>query len=50
MTQDEAEPSAPESVPDEGLETIEHLEDAAAPQAPARERLAYLGFYVGQEV
>lgn len=50
MTNDEAQPSAPESVPDEGLEAIERQKEAAGPPAPPRERLAYLGFYVGQEV
>jgi len=50
MADDEAQPPAPESVPDAVLETIEHPEEADAPPAPPRERLPYLGFYVGQEV
>ena len=51
MTEDEVHPPVPESVPDEVLETIAPLEEAdATPAPPPRERLAYLGFYVGQEV
>ena len=51
MTEDEVQPPVPESVPDEVLETIAPLEEAdATPAPPPRERLAYLGFYVGQEV
>src|SRR5687767_7295307 len=51
MTEDEVQPPVPESVTDEVLETIAPLEEAdATPAPPPRERLAYLGFYVGQEV
>jgi purine-binding chemotaxis protein CheW len=51
MTEDEVHPPVPESVPDEVLATIAPLEEAdATPAPPPRERLAYLGFYVGQEV
>ena len=50
MAEDEAKPPAPESVPDAILEAIEHQEEADATPAPPRERLPYLGFYVGQEV
>ena len=50
MADDEAQPLAPESVPDAVLEAIEHAEEADATPVPARERLPYLGFYVGQEV
>jgi len=50
MTDDEAPPPAPESVPDAVLEAREQPEEAEATLAPPRERLPYLGFYVGQEV
>jgi len=50
MTDDEAPPPAPESVPDAVLEAREHPDEADATPAPPRERLPYLGFYVGQEV
>ena len=50
MTDDEAPPPAPESVPDAVLEARGQPEEADATLAPPRERLPYLGFYVGQEV
>ena len=50
MTDDEAPPPAPESVPDAALEARGQPEEADATPAPPRERLPYLGFYVGQEV
>ena len=50
MADDQAQPPAPESVPDAVLAAIEHPEVADATPAPTRGRLPYLGFYVGQEV
>jgi purine-binding chemotaxis protein CheW len=50
MTEDEAQLPAPKSVPDEGREAVERQEGVDATPAPLRERLAYLGFFVGPEV
>ena len=50
MAEDEAQPPAPEPVPDAVLETIEHPEEADTTPAPPRELQPYLGFYVGREV
>jgi len=50
MAEDEAEPSAPDLAPDAGLEAVEPVQEPDTPPAPARERVPYLGFYLGSEV
>lgn len=50
MAKDEAAPSGPELAPDIILEAIEREQEASASPAPARERVPYLGFYLGSDV
>lgn len=47
---EDAEPSAPDPAPDGALDALEPEQEPSAPPAPPRERVPYLGFYLGSEV